>query len=210
MTPLDTDPLTVPDELWDPEAGAWVPRPSVLWALFLGVGIGLVFGVVVTASVLAARPETASEPDRNNPANPIARTAGKNGPSASRAVSQPADHDTVVKSLPTQDPGEIGSAIESGIASYVNPGLGSRYLALPGGPGIRVTICGQESGRCVDRVSTDAGPDLAMQRAGRVADVSYSDFGLLCQCHPPDVGLLPVTVQYAPGNPTPPATEAEP
>ena len=47
---------------------------------------------------------------------------------------------------------------------------GARYLALPEGAGVRVTICGAT---CVTLTSTDAGPSLAMQRApyNRMADI---------------------------------------
>ena len=70
----------------------------------------------------------------------------------------------------------------SGIASFMAPGYGARYLALPGGPGQRVTICGPAA--CVTRISTDAGPDKAMQRAGRIADLSFHDFAAVCGCDP--------------------------
>jgi hypothetical protein len=93
-----------------------------------------------------------------------------------------------------QDPeqGSDGGAVEGGLASYVSRSYGSRYLALPGGPGIRVTICAK---RCVTRTSTDAGPSLQRQRAGRVADVSWSDFRWICRCSPEAVGLIVVSVQ---------------
>jgi hypothetical protein len=87
-----------------------------------------------------------------------------------------------------------GGAVVGGLASYVSRSYGSRYLALPGGPGIRVTICSR--GRCVRRTSTDAGPSKAMQRAGRVADLSFRDFAFLCRCQPSAVGLIVVSVQY--------------
>ncbi len=111
----------------------------------------------------------------------------------------------------------------TGIASFVSPRFGPRYLALPGGPGIRVRICGRVG--CVNRTSTDAGPSLAMQRAGRVADLSHSEFARVCGCSPNRVGLIHVTVWYLdfdprkhvpPGEvptpiggpvPTPPATD---
>jgi hypothetical protein len=87
-----------------------------------------------------------------------------------------------------------GGAVVGGLASFVSRSYGSRYLALPGGPGLRVTICSR--GRCIRRTSTDAGPSLAMQRAGRVADLSFRDFAFLCKCQPSAVGLIVVSVQY--------------
>jgi hypothetical protein len=86
----------------------------------------------------------------------------------------------------------------TGIASFVGPRYGSRYLALPGGPGISVRICSLKA--CVLRVSTDAGPDKAMQRAGRIADLSWRDFKTLCRCDPATLGLIRVSVSY--GGPT--------
>ena len=73
------------------------------------------------------------------------------------------------------------------------PGYGARYLALPGGPGQWVTICGPAA--CVVRISTDAGPDKAMQRAGRIADLSFHDFAAVCGCDPWVVGLVRVEVK---------------
>ena len=81
----------------------------------------------------------------------------------------------------------------TGLASFVDPSFGGRYLALPSGPGHLARICSRIH-RCIWRRSTDAGPSLAMQRAGRVADVSYGDFAWLCGCNPWAVGLLRVVV----------------
>jgi hypothetical protein len=92
-----------------------------------------------------------------------------------------------------------------GIASFMPPRYGPRYLALPGGAGQRVRICGPAA--CVVRTSTDAGPDKAMQRAGRVADLSHADFAKVCGCDPWIVGLVRVTVATIPA---PPVTVAEP
>lgn len=92
------------------------------------------------------------------------------------------------------------STVERGTASHVGTRFGRRYLALPehrwGRPGIRVTICGD--GGCVTRTSTDAGPDKAMQRAGRVADLNWWDFMEVCGVGPdePDPGLCTVTIAY--------------
>ena len=79
-----------------------------------------------------------------------------------------------------------------GVASYVAPSYGRRYLALPGGPGLRVRVCGAAG--CVVRVSTDAGPDLAMQRAGRIVDLSWWDWQTVSGLSPAR-GLAPVTVE---------------
>ena len=79
----------------------------------------------------------------------------------------------------------------SGIASTYGPGWDG-WLALPAGPGIRVRVCG--AGGCVVRVSNDAGPDLAMQRAGRIVDLDVPDFEHVCGV-PWTRGLCRVTVE---------------
>ena len=78
----------------------------------------------------------------------------------------------------------------TGIASWMPECYGAAYLALPEGAGVRVTIC---AATCVTLTSTDAGPSLAMQRAGRVADVGVLTWERVCG-RPRAVGLCRVTV----------------
>lgn len=94
---------------------------------------------------------------------------------------------------PVAQEGEIGTALVGGTASHVGTRFGDRYLALPEGPGVLVEVCGNAA--CVTRRSTDAGPDLAMQRQGRVVDLNAYDFERVCGC-PASVGLIEVTVEY--------------
>jgi hypothetical protein len=82
--------------------------------------------------------------------------------------------------------------VKSGSASTYGPGYAG-YLALPEGPGHRVTICGP--GGCITRTSNDAGPNKAMQRQGRIADLNVADFEAVCGC-PWTRGLVHVTVEY--------------
>jgi hypothetical protein len=95
--------------------------------------------------------------------------------------------------------GDIGTALVGGTASHVPASWGDSYLALPehkwGQRGLLVTVCGVD---CVTRRSTDAGPDLAMQRQGRVVDLSWADFVKVCGVAEgePDPGLCDVTVEY--------------
>lgn len=96
----------------------------------------------------------------------------------------------------------------TGTASFVDPAYGPKYLALPQGPGHLVRICGDAG--CVTRISNDAGPDRAMQRAGRVADLSHRDFAIVCGCDPYVRGLTRVTVTYGIDIPAPPETSTEP
>lgn len=121
---------------------------------------------------------------------------------ASGVVAVPAA--SVGAPQPTEPP-----AIASGLVAYATPAFGPRYLAIPEGPGIRVRICSSSS-RCLDRVSTDAGPALFRQRQGRIGDVSYVDFAWLCRCSPPSRGLLVATIERTGSAPTPPATDVQP
>ena len=106
------------------------------------------------------------------------------------------------------------STLKSGTASHVGRQFGPRYLALPehrwGRPGILVRICGPAA--CITRRSTDAGPDKAMQRAGRVADLSFRDFMRVAGVREgePDPGLVRVTVDYAPALLPPTDSEEKP
>ena len=56
--------------------------------------------------------------------------------------------------------------------------LGPAYLAIPLGPGHRVTICGP--GGCLETVSTDAGPNRAMLKTGRIADLAPGLWEVVC------------------------------
>jgi hypothetical protein len=60
--------------------------------------------------------------------------------------------------------------VRSGVIAWAAAGLGSRYLALPIGPGHRVELRGP--GGCIVVRSTDAGPALVLQRHGRIADLA--------------------------------------
>ncbi|MHB8398401.1 MAG: hypothetical protein ACYDCI_05630 [Candidatus Limnocylindrales bacterium] len=79
----------------------------------------------------------------------------------------------------------------TGTASNMGPSWPASYLALPEGRGWRVRICG--AGGCATMTSTDAGPDLAMQRLGRVADLSVETFSAICGV-PWWFGLCEVTI----------------
>ena len=77
-----------------------------------------------------------------------------------------------------------------GSASTYGPGWDG-WIAWPGGPGWRLRVCGP--GGCIVVVSTDAGPDLAMQRAGRVVDLDVPTFELVAGADW-TIGLTRVTV----------------
>jgi hypothetical protein len=77
-----------------------------------------------------------------------------------------------------------------GIASTYGPGWDG-WLAWPGGPGWKLRVCGPA--KCVVIVTTDAGPDRAMQRAGRVVDLDVATFERVAGA-PWTIGLTKVTV----------------
>ena len=173
------------------------------WAIVVGVVVGLSLASHVFAS--APRPDHAALVSPA-PSGPPARVeigpsglghhccTNRGSPSirggrASTGVGLPPRP----VGTPPPRPMLVGPSI-AGIASFVGPSYGPRYLALPGGRGITVRICGASA--CIVRVSTDAGPDRAMQRApyGRVADLSFADFALVCDCDPWVVGLTRVSV----------------
>ena len=88
----------------------------------------------------------------------------------------------------------LALALIVGIASWMPARFGPAYLALPEGPGVTVRICAV---RCLVMTSTDAGPDLAMQRAGRVADIGVETWEWLCDCDR-SLGLVRVSVEQWP------------
>lgn len=86
----------------------------------------------------------------------------------------------------------LAAVLVTGTASWVGESFGDDYLALPDGPGTTVTICAE---RCKTMTSTDAGPDRAMQRRGRVADIGVKAWEFICG-KPRSAGLCRVTVAY--------------
>lgn len=69
-------------------------------------------------------------------------------------------------------------ATRTGAWAYADASYGPRYLAIPEGRGFDVRVCGPLG--CLERVSTDAGPALWLQRTGRIGDVSSADFVVIC------------------------------
>jgi len=94
----------------------------------------------------------------------------------------------------------LAAVVVSGVASWMPERFGDDYLALPDGPGHTVTIC---AARCKTMTSTDAGPDKAMQRRGRVADIGVKAWEYICGL-PRSAGLCRVTVSYGAGPTLPP------
>lgn len=214
--PWDPDPLHVAEreaEAW--EAGYAAALDGQGWRV-AGIVLAALSGAVVGAALMYGIVTAASRPDPQTTervdVSALASAAGRTGAPLDPASVPAAVTGDVrpVGAPPPSEEGEVGTAIESGLVAYAAPALGSRYLALPEGPGIHVRICSTSISRlCLERISTDAGPDLAMQRAGRIADVSFIDFAWLCRCDPPDVGLLQATIERIRPAVTPPPTETE-
>jgi hypothetical protein len=119
------------------------------------------------ASGQTSRPSAAPSQSRTLPTATFRPRVADHSPSASQ------------RSLGngTSTPVRMPTASTTGLASTYGPGFDG-WLAVPQGPGIRVRICGNSS--CIVRTSTDAGPDLASQRLGRIVDLSVRDFELVC------------------------------
>lgn len=168
---------------------------------------------LILVVLLAASCAPAPSPLLGSPSVPP--TVGPAGPTFAGASSTPAwppspsdgQPAAAATPKPTAKPTpkptlELADAVAAGIAAYAKRSHGSRYLAIPEGPGHRVRICASEHpDRCLPvRTSTDAGPDLEMQRAGRVADLSFVDFAYLCRCDPTIRGTMPVEISYLGGH----------
>jgi hypothetical protein len=174
------------DVLWDPLSRRFVRRQSPLLLMFTGAVIGAIFASLVWASVTRGSGPAPAAPEPSFvPVPSMEESAALTVPSAPPVLATPTSRPT-----PTLTP--VGP-VTRGTASFMAPKYGRYYLALPQGPGHRVRICSRYA--CLERASNDAGPDLAMQRAGRIADVSYWDFHELCRCSPYQVGLIEVSVR---------------
>lgn len=179
----------------DWRAGCLMMLAVFLLAFFIGLTVGL---AASRPAVPTAAPEVRAS-----------YSAGGNGPVAVAMTSDttpPVSASVLLASTrltPRPTPRQVAriasaspvmplGRTETGVASHMGSGYGSRYLALPEGPGHRVAVRGEKG--CVERVSTDAGPDLAMQRQGRVADLNVYDFERVCG--PRWLGLCKVSVTY--------------
>jgi hypothetical protein len=76
------------------------------------------------------------------------------------------------------NPMTAGTPTRSGTWAYAERSYGPGYLAIPEGRGWVVTVCGPLD--CIERLSTDAGPALYLQRAGRIGDLASVMFLEIC------------------------------
>ena len=171
------------------------------------LGVVLVGAIAPSAWVVIPAPRPAQLAVPSAPAAGVSPASGRPGtsddhPGAPTVRAVPPVRITPSTSAVTASgpestgrPGAAGSL--RGYASTYGPGWDG-WLALPQGPGVHVRICG--AGGCVVRTSTDAGPSLAMQRRGRIADLDVRTFEAVCGV-PWTVGLCLVVVQPIPAPP---------
>ena len=125
---------------------------------------------------LSGAPEGAT-PDPEPAGAPLetGNSLGDNRAGASQPVA--AQQLVAGTSGPTSTPA-LAAVTLQGTWAYADPAYGPHYLAIPNGPGWLVTVCGPAA--CLERVSTDAGPVLSLQREGRIGDLSAVDFEAVC------------------------------
>jgi hypothetical protein len=141
---------------------------------------------------------------RSDPDGPTALVGSRTGPMGEMAVPALGDaasdrggpgHRAPKREIPgvaSPSPTQRAASAPTvaGIASTYGPGWDG-WIAWPSGPGWRLRICGP--GGCIVVVTTDAGPDRAMQRAGRVVDLDVRSFEVVAGVDW-SIGLTRVTV----------------
>lgn len=200
----DPDPLTLPETAetgepdWDalskqvnrahressPAYQRHRARLVALAALLFGLLLGFAVGRV------DATPRSAPE---HVPSTAFRSVIG--APSSVRALPVVADPLGAPTPAAAEQPSASAVSVREGLASWMPERYGPDYLALPIGPGHRVELCGP--GGCITMVSTDSGPDLASQRAGRVADIGVLAWERLSGV-PRSFGLCPITWTLVP------------
>jgi hypothetical protein len=153
----------------------------LLAAFLLGLALGLLsaraYGAAPSSAVVipaAIAGIGAFEPDR-----PLS--------GAPQRESFPASSAALEGSRPTSG---APALVRSGTASTYGPGWDG-WTAIPEGPGYRIRVCGPSD--CAVRLTTDAGPSLAMQREGRIVDLDVPTFEAVCGVRW-TMGLCPVSV----------------
>ena len=168
---------------------------SLAAALALGFVLGLALGLTVRAAqtssaAATAIPAAVSLADERDPSRlrPVS-DAGARSPLPAAVAVLPA------RPQPTATAAPVPAHLVRGIASWMPARYGPLYLALPEGAGVRVRICGAAG--CLVMRSTDAGPSLAEQRAGRIADIAVVVWERLTGL-PSSRGVAWVTVERLP------------
>lgn len=127
---------------------------------------------LAAATIFGATPRGEPEVEIAPPVSPV-------GTPALLGAPQPFPQPRVspvqsVNGKATQPSAPLSAVTWTGTINYANAKWGRFYLAIPAGKGVTVEICGPAG--CVTRTSTDAGPDLARQRAGKIADLNITDW----------------------------------
>jgi hypothetical protein len=91
----------------------------------------------------------------------------------------------------------------SGVIAYAT--VSDDYVAIPIGPGHTIEVC---AARCIIVTSTDAGPNHAMLKAGRIMDLAAHWWVEVCQL-PLSAGTCVGSWRVV-GALVPPATDADP
>lgn len=147
-------------------------------ALLLAVVVSLLLGIWRPATSQGARNDSLND-GRVAPAAASVLPGTPLGAPAPFLPAVPHGAQELILSVPASHDGRHGTW------AYAVASHGSRYLAIPEGRGWIVEVCGPLD--CLERVSTDAGPELWLQRAGRIGDLSSVDFRVVCG--PTSVGL---------------------
>jgi hypothetical protein len=136
--------------------------------------------IAFLAVACSAAPQGAGQ--RN--AAPVATSGTAHPYGAVRSEDTPSLVARVSKPVPTSSTGTAnrlsGSVAVRGTWAYAEPSFGSGYLAIPEGPGWIVLVCGPLD--CFEAVSTDAGPELWLQKRphNRIGDLSAAMFQRAC------------------------------
>jgi hypothetical protein len=164
---------------------------------------------VVLVALFTLSPVVGSHPARLTASTPAQIGASLVQPESDVAprlgVDSDAESPTDGAPIPTQDPGELTSSIESGIATWFDDGAGF-YAAVPtwhwGDEPYAITVCRQDKpGVCVPATVRD----FCQCPGARIVDLSPLAFSKLA---PLWAGLVKVTLQRAGSIPLP-ATDKE-
>lgn len=170
-------------------------RATLLAAVALAFVAGLLVGL---STARAAEPAPRSTPEADGVLPTWSGAPSSTAVAPSMHTSESGAKRRVPRSdaQPTAQPSAAPSTkarrdVVTGTASTYGKGWDG-WIAWPAGPGWRLRVCGD--GGCRTVTSNDAGPDRAMQRAGRVIDLDIPTFEAVCGIPWWPRGLCTVTV----------------
>ena len=139
----------------------------------------MLLAAFLAVAITALHPDIRPAPrdlSEATPDPPTVPTTADPAPDPSPSMSSPAAIATARHTArPTRHPRAV---TYSGTIWWADESLGDDYLAIPVGPGHRVRVCGPAL--CLTLRSNDAGPTLAMQRQGRIADLAVGLWERIC------------------------------